>query len=145
MCVRRQDRSLGGGLSGKGLSVDGEQVECSGAVLAGGAGVGPDSLETGMAEEFGDDDEIGSAAHEGGGERVPEDMGSGVVVEPGTSGDPGDDVVGALDAQASTALVEEHRRAVGRPGPVGALVGPALERLAQLGWTGTWRTPWPLP
>ena len=33
------------------------------------------------AEEFGDDDEIGSAAHEGGGEGVPEDMGSGVVVE----------------------------------------------------------------
>ena len=53
-----------------GLLVDGEQVDGSGSVLGGGPGVDPGGFEAGVAEELGDDDEVGLAAHEGGGEGV---------------------------------------------------------------------------
>jgi hypothetical protein len=82
------------------------------------------------AEQLGDDDKVGRAPHEGGSERVPKDMGSGVVVEPGVGGDTGGDAVGAPDAQALTALVEEHCWAVLRAGPVRALGEPVGERFA---------------
>ena len=70
-----------------------------------------------MAEQLGDDHEVGPAAHERGRERVPEDMHGRVVVEARGRGDAGDDVVGAADAETLPALVEEQRGAVfGRSG-----------------------------
>ena len=67
-----------------------------------------------MAEELGDDDEVGAAAHEGGREGVPQDVDGRVVVEAGGRGDRGDDVVGAPDAETLPALVEVcPRRATG--------------------------------
>jgi hypothetical protein len=56
------------------LSVDGEQVEGSGPVCGGGAGIAAGGLEAGVAEEFGDD-EVCPPASEGGGGAVPEDTG----------------------------------------------------------------------
>ena len=81
-----------------------------------------------MAEELGDDDEVGAAAHERGRERVPEDVDGRVVVEAGGRGDAGDDVVGAADAEALAALVEEQGGGVGGSGPVGAFGEPAVQR-----------------
>ena len=40
------------------------------AVFGGGAGVGPDGVEAGVAEHVGDSDQIGAAADEGGREGV---------------------------------------------------------------------------
>jgi hypothetical protein len=60
-----------------------------------------------VAEELGDDDEVGAAAHERGRERVPEGVDRRVVVEAGGGGDAGDDVVRAADAEPLSALVEE--------------------------------------
>jgi hypothetical protein len=57
-----------------------------------------------VAEQLGDDDEVGAAPHQHGGEAVAQDVGGDVVVEPGPSGDAGDDVVGSLDGQAVSAL-----------------------------------------
>ena len=85
-----------------------------------------------MAEELGDDDEVGAAAHERGREGVPQDVGGRVVVEAGGRGDRGDDVVGAPDAEALAALVEEQGGTVVGAGPVGALAEPAGERGVQL-------------
>ena len=93
-------------------------------------------LESGVAEELGDDDEVGPASHEGGGEGVPEDMRGGVVVEAGAGGDAGDDGVGPSDAEAPALLVEEDRRALGGAGPVGAFGEPAGEGAAELGVDG---------
>ena len=86
-----------------------------------------------MAEEFGDDDEVGPAADEGGGERVAEDVGGDLVVEAGVFGDAGDDVVGTFDAEPLAALVEEERRGLSGAGPAGPFVEPAGQRGAQLG------------
>jgi hypothetical protein len=61
-----------------------------------------------VAEELGDDDEVGAAAHEGGRERVPEGVDCRVVLEVGGGGDAGDDVVRAADAETLPALVEER-------------------------------------
>ena len=85
-----------------------------------------------MAEEFGDDDEVGAAAYEGRREGVAQDVDGCVVVEAGGRGDRGDDVVDAADAEALAALVEKQRGSVFGAGPVGALVNPARERGAQL-------------
>ena len=60
-----------------------------------------------MAEQLGDDHEVGAAAHERRRERVPEGVDGRVVIEAGGRGDGGDDVVGAADAEALSALVEE--------------------------------------
>jgi hypothetical protein len=65
-------------------------------------------FEACVAEEFGDDDEVGAAAHERGREGVPQDVDRRVVLEAGGGGDRGDDVVGASDAEALAALVEEQ-------------------------------------
>jgi hypothetical protein len=62
-----------------------------------------------VAEELGDDDEVGAAAHEGGRKGVPQDVHGRVVVEAGGGGDRGDDVVGAPGAEALAALVKERR------------------------------------
>ncbi len=86
-----------------------------------------------MAEQLGDDHEVGAAAHERGRERVPEAVDGCVVVEAGGRGDAGDDVVRAADAEPLPALVEEQGGTVGGAGPVGALGEPAVQRGAQLG------------
>jgi hypothetical protein len=72
-----------------------------------------------VAEELGDDDEVGAAAHEGGREGMAQDVDGRVVVEAGGRGDRGDDVVGAPDAEALAALVEEQGGTVVGAGPVG--------------------------
>ena len=85
-------------------------------------------FQAGVAEELGDDHEVCAAAHERGRERVPEDVDGRVVVEAGGRGDAGDDVVGAPDAEALPALVEEQGGSVGGVGPVGAFGEPAVQR-----------------
>ncbi|MBV9480543.1 MAG: hypothetical protein JO249_07305 [Acidobacteria bacterium] len=45
-------------------TVCGQQVESLGAVVGGGAGVGPDGVEAGVAEHLGDGDQVGAAADE---------------------------------------------------------------------------------
>jgi hypothetical protein len=85
-----------------------------------------------VAEEFGDDDEVGAAAYERRRERVPQDVDGGVVVKAGGRGDGGDDVVRAADAEALAALVEKQRGAVVGAGPVVAFVEPTGEGGAQL-------------
>jgi hypothetical protein len=85
-----------------------------------------------VAEELGDDDEVGTAAYERRRERVPEGVHGRVVVERGDRGDAGDDVVRAADAEPLAALVEEQRRAVVGAGPVAALGEPARERGMEL-------------
>jgi hypothetical protein len=89
-------------------------------------------LEAGVAEEFGDDDEVGAAAYEGRRERVSQDVDARVVVEAGGRGDCGDDVVRAADAEALAALVEKQRGSVFGAGLVVAFVEPAGERAPQL-------------
>jgi hypothetical protein len=81
-----------------------------------------------VAEQLGDNDEVGAAAHERGRERVPEDVHGRVVVEARGGGDAGDDVVRAADAEALPALVEEQSGAVVGAGPVGAFGEPAVQR-----------------
>jgi hypothetical protein len=61
------------------------------------------SFEAGVAEEFGDHDEVGGAAYERRRERVAQDVDGRVVVEAGGRGDGGDDVVGAAGAGAGRA------------------------------------------
>jgi hypothetical protein len=85
-----------------------------------------------VAEELGNDDEVGAAAYERRRERVAQDVDGRVVVGAGGSGDGGDDVVGAADAEALAALVEKQRGSLVGAGPIGALVKPARERGAQL-------------
>jgi hypothetical protein len=80
-----------------------------------------------VAEEFGDDDEVGAAAYERRRERVSQDVDGCVVVEAGGRGDGGDDVVRAADAETLAALVEKQRGSVFGAGPVVALVKPARE------------------
>jgi len=89
-----------------------------------------------VAEEFGDDDEVGAATDERRRERVPKDMDRRALVEARGSGDADDDVVGTADAQAPAALVEKQRRAGLGAGPVSALIEPASERSPQLGVDG---------
>ena len=85
-----------------------------------------------MAEELGDDDEVGAAAYERRREGVAQDVDGRVVVEAGGRGDGGDDVVGTAHAEALAALVEKQRGAVVGAGPVVAFVEPAGEGGAQL-------------
>jgi hypothetical protein len=85
-----------------------------------------------VAEELGDDDEVGAAAHERRRECVAQDVDCRRVVDAGGRGDGGDDVVGAADAEALAALVEKQRRVVVRAGPVVAFIKPAHEGGAQL-------------
>jgi hypothetical protein len=114
------------------LFVDEEQVESSCAVFCAGAGVSAGRFEACVAEELGDDDEVGAAAYERRRERVAQDVDGRVVVEAGGRGDGGDDVVRAADAEALAALVEKQRRAVFGAGPVVAFIKPAREGGAQL-------------
>jgi hypothetical protein len=130
---------------GRYLSTRSRSVERSCTVFCGRAGVDPGCFEPGVAEELGDDDEVGASAHQRGGEGVPEDVGGRVVLEAGGRGDRGDDLVGAPDAEALPALVEEQGGTVVGAGPVGALGEPADERRVQLRWIGTWRARSPLP
>jgi hypothetical protein len=57
-------------------------------VLFGGLGVDADGLETSVAEELGDGDQVGAAPHQRSGEGVPQDVGGRllVLVEPGRRG-----------------------------------------------------------
>ncbi len=109
------------------LFVDEEQVERSYAVFCARPGVDPGRFEAGVAEELGDDDEVGPATDQRGRERVPQDVDGRVVVEAGRRGDAGDDGVSAADAEPLAALVEEQGGSVGS-GPVGAFGEPAAER-----------------
>ena len=54
------------------LFVDGEQVERACAVFCARPGVDPGRFQAGVAEELGDDHEVGAAAHERRREGVPE-------------------------------------------------------------------------
>ena len=98
-------------------------------------GVSAGGFEAGVAEELGDEDDVGAAAHEGG-RKVCRRRGRSRrhrVRRPRRSRD---DVVGAPDAQALTALVEEQGGTeqggtVVGAGPVGALAEPAGERGVQ--------------
>jgi len=85
-----------------------------------------------VAEELGDDDEVGAAANERRCERVAKDVDRRVVLEAGGRGDADHDVVGAADAQPAAALVEKQRRAGLGAGPVSALIEPAGEGGPQL-------------
>ena len=91
----------------RGLFVGEEQVEGSCAVFCVRAGVSARRFKAGVAEQLGDDHEVGAAAHERGRERVPEDVHGRVGVEARGRGDAGDDVVRAADAEPVPALVEE--------------------------------------
>ena len=85
-----------------------------------------------MAEQLGDDHQVGPATHERGRERVPEDVDGRVVAEARRRGDAGDDVVRAADAEPLPPLVEEQRGTVVGAGPVAALGEPARERGMEL-------------
>jgi len=91
-------------------------------------GCSPGWSPGGVAEELGDDHEVGAATHEGGRERVSEDVDGRVVIEAGAGGDRGDDAVGAAGAETLAALVEKQRRGLFGSGPVGALGEPAGQR-----------------
>jgi hypothetical protein len=100
-----------------------------------------------VAEELGDDDEVGAAAHEGGREGMPQDVDGRVVVEAGGRGDRGDDVVGAPDAETLPALVEERNRAglSLAPGQSARSLSQPVSAVCSCGWIGTCRTRSPLP
>lgn len=102
------------------------------AVFGGGLRVPLGRLHAGVAEQVGDQHQVGAAAHQGGGEGVPKDVGGGVVVEPRRLGDAGDDVAGAPDRQPPAAVVEEQRRIGRGPGLVGTLLQPQREVSAEL-------------
>jgi hypothetical protein len=85
-----------------------------------------------VAEELGDDHEVGTTAHERRRERMPEDVDGRVFLQAAGGGDAGNDGVGAADAEARSALVEEQGGAVCGAGPVGALGQPVGERGVQL-------------
>jgi hypothetical protein len=106
-------------------------AERFGAVLVGAAAVGAGGLHPGVAEEFGNGDQVDPTADEAGRERVPEGVRGDLFVEIGVGGDGGDDVVRAFDRQSSAALVEVQGRVVGA-GPVLALLEPGGERVAEL-------------
>jgi hypothetical protein len=126
--------------------VDVEELERVDRVLSGGPAVRARGLKAGVAEQLGDDDEVGAPANEPRREGVAQDMrGDVVVLQAGGRGDRCDDVVRALDRQPAAALVEKQRRGI-RAGPVGAFVKPAGEAGAQVGgWIGISRTFSPLP
>ena len=81
-----------------------------------------------MAEELGDDHEVGPATYQRGRERMPQDVNGRVIVEAGGRGDADDDGVSATDAEPLPALVEEQGGSVGGSGPVGAFGEPAVQR-----------------
>ena len=59
-----------------------------------------------MAEQLSDDDEVGAAADEGGGEGVSKDVGGGLVVQAGIVGDLAEDAAGSAGGEAAAAIVE---------------------------------------
>lgn len=85
-----------------------------------------------MAEELGDDNEIGLAKYQGGREGMPQDVDRRAVVEAGGRADAGDDGLSAADAEPLAALVEEQGGAVGGSRPVGAFGEPAVQRGVQM-------------
>lgn len=75
-------------------------------VLGCGSGVDADGVESGVAEQLSDDDEVGAAADEGGGEGVSKDVGGGLVVQAGIVGDLAEDAAGSAGGEAAAAIVE---------------------------------------
>ncbi|HEX4102634.1 MAG TPA: hypothetical protein VHY21_19175 [Pseudonocardiaceae bacterium] len=75
-----------------------------------------------MAEQLGDDDQVGVAADECGGQGVAENVCGGLVAECGVVGDGVDDAAGGPGGQPSAFGVEEQRRVGLGVGPVGALL-----------------------
>jgi hypothetical protein len=98
-----------------------------------------------VAEELGDDDEVCAAAHERGRERVPEDVAGRVVVEAGGRGDAGDGVVGAPDAEALPALVENQGGKSVASSQSARRASQPFSAACSCGWIGTCRTRSPLP
>jgi hypothetical protein len=92
----------------------------------------------GVAEELGDDHEVGPAAHERGRERVPEDVDGRVVVEAGGRGDAGDDVVRAADAETLPALWLRNRAGLcAAPGQSARSASQPAIAARSWGWSGT--------
>ena len=56
-------------------SVHHQELERPGPVLGAWAGVAPGGLNPGVAQQLGDDHEVGAAPDQGGGEGVPKDVG----------------------------------------------------------------------
>src|SRR5664279_385068 len=83
-----------------------------------GRGVDADGVESGVAEQLSDDDEVGAAADEGGGDGswatdpqfglrgVSKDVGGGLVVQAGIVGDLAEDAAGSAGGEAAAAIVE---------------------------------------
>jgi hypothetical protein len=115
------------------LAVDRDQFEGVFLVLVRGQAVAAGGLQAGVAEDLGDQDQVGLAADQGGGERVAQDVRGGGVVEAGRLGDRGDDAAGGACGQPSALGVEEQGSVVAGVGPVGALVEPELQLGAELG------------
>jgi hypothetical protein len=107
------------------------------AVGVGGQAVGADGVEAGVAEQFGDQDEVVALPDEGGSEGVAQDVAGEVVLQPGGIGDGVDDVVGAAGGQPVAAAVEQQGGAGVGAAPVGAfVVDPQGEVGAQGGVDG---------
>nr|WP_237102539.1 hypothetical protein [Nonomuraea sp. MG754425] len=62
-----------------------------------------------MAKDLGDQDQVGLAADQRGGERVAQDVRRGGIVQPGGLGDLGDDAACSAGGQPSALGVEENR------------------------------------
>ena len=77
-----------------------------------------------MAEEVGDEHEVGAAADEGGGEGVATGVRGGRLVQSGGLGDGVEHVAGAAHAQAGAAAVEQQGGAAGGAGPAGPFGQP---------------------
>ncbi len=93
---------------GEGWSpVDGEPGDGVVEVVLAGQGVDPGGVERGVAEEFGDGDDVGAGADQVGGEGVAQDVWGDGVFDAGDLGDPGDDPVGGAGRQPCAGAVEE--------------------------------------
>jgi len=89
-----------------------EELERVDRVLLGQSAVGACGFQAGVAEEFGDDDEVGAAAYESCREGVAQDVrGDVVALEACSRGDRRDDVVRASDcARADASRIGLRRR-----------------------------------
>jgi len=105
--------------------VGGEQVQGAFAVGVVGLGVGAEGVQAGVPEEVGDQDRVGPAAEELGGEGVSQGVGSeaapggGVRAESDVVAEVGDDGARGPVGEPAAAAVEQQRRRVLRVRPLG--------------------------
>lgn len=97
-------------------------------VGVGRQGVAAGGVETGVAEEFGDDDDVDARAQEVGRQGVPQGVGgkgegARVVEDVGVGGKLVHELVDRPGRQTPAAAIEEQRRGVGA-GPGGAVGAP---------------------